>query len=160
MTFQNSIPDMGKKFAPMLRPRGILPVLTFVLALSIGTAWSYDGTYKPNSTDVSRETLQQNNKHPSSVSSEPCLSLLNTNKTRVNSVENGNQRAVGQVAALGIILGARFALEPKNEYAGLHTEKTANRLQIDEDKRTAHAIVNYRQCLKQTALNRTAKNEV
>ncbi len=159
ISYQHSIPGMGNTIASMLRPNGILPSLTFVLLLSIGTAWSYDGHYTSyNDTDVSRETLQNNNKGPSSVLTEQCLSLLNTHKTRNISVKSRSQRAVGQVAALGIILGARFALELKNDNADLLTKKVENTmLNQGNSKRTAHAIANYRQCLKQTALNRTAK---
>ena len=149
-----SLPSTHNTLMFKLRPSGILPTLTFVLLLSIGTAWSYDA-------NVSHETLTHNNK-PTSVIAEQCLPLLNTHKALNNSVRDGNQRSVGQVAALGIILGARFALEPKNENADLLTGKAEKSLShTDTGERTAHTIAKYRQCLKQVALDRTAnKNEV
>ncbi|MGH1456274.1 MAG: hypothetical protein ACRBDI_05800 [Alphaproteobacteria bacterium] len=159
--------DSGLKdrFLSALKPKnGVLPSLTFVLFLSIGTAWSYDGNYTPYDTqNVSRETLH--NQVPSSVMADQCLPLLDTHKTQTSSSIDGNQRAVGQVAALGIILGARFALEPKNNFTDLR-RKNAKTLTIkgaleDKNARSAHAIANYRKCLKQMALNRTVnQNEV
>ena len=165
---KQSLPSIKDALASTLRPRyGILPSLTFVLILSIGTAWSYDGRHNIYSDiNVSRETLQHNDKNdPSSILAGQCLPLLNTHDTPLSTAKNGNQRTVGQVAALGIILGARFALEPKNNAAGLHTKKAISKQQKGTTngagKRTAHAIANYRQCLKQIALNRTAnRNDV
>lgn len=151
---QNFNPGMYKALVSILRPAGVLPTLTFVLLLSIGTAWSYDA-------NVSHETNTHQGK-PNSVSAEQCLPLLNTHNTLKNSAKDRNQRAVGQVAALGIILGARFALEPENKNADLLTNKAKNNIYTDSAKdRTAHTIINYRQCLKQVALGRSAgKNDV
>lgn len=160
ITSKYSIPSLQDALASALRPKGILPMLTFVLVLSMSTAWSYDdGRYNSNSDiDVSRETLQHYNEKPSSVPAEQCRPLLNTQAASNNSAKYRNQRAVGQMATLGIILGARFALEPKNETADLLTKNAYKNLLKDNDgKRTAHAIANYRDCRKQIALIRTAK---
>ncbi len=151
---------------------GVLPSITFVLMLSISTAWSYEGHYTTlyspyDMNNVSRETFT--NQVPTSVMADQCLPLLNTHKTQTRSAIDGSQRAVGQVAALGIILGARFALEPKNNPTDLRWDN-ANTLNLREPSdinlngnqaRNAHAIANYRKCLKQMALTRTVnKNEV
>lgn len=135
------------------RMSGVLPVIALAtaLTLSIGTAWSYDN-------NVSRETFIDNLKSPSSAVVAQCVPLLNkTTNTSPPSTTARTQRTAGKVAALGLLLGVRFALEPKQDNLSVQQplNKTAN-VSDSKNNRTAHAIASYRNCLKTQMLNKVA----
>lgn len=110
----------------------------FLIVLMIsGTAWSYDGQ------DVSRET------HSfvpiPKVKSDYCTSYMKSLHMLPLSAEPSveRQRNVGKIAALGMIFGARYALEPSKFSVIPKDFKPVNPAQI---------IVAYRQCKKNKSL--------
>lgn len=136
-----------KKTTPLL---STVSACLILLGFSFSTAWSYD-----NQNDVSRETLN-NTSSPSSVVVDLCIPLLKSNLNSSQSATDRNQRSVGKVAALSMILGARFALEPSDYDAMTPVQNKARFLRhVQDDRkptRSAQAIAAYRQCQKDHAL--------
>ncbi len=124
-----------------------------VFSFSIGTAWSYNALY--NNTDVSRET-SNSLFSPSSSVVDLCIPLLKSNLNSSQSATDRSQRAVGKITALGMILGARFALEPKdqiNEDSASYKTRILKHIANDrKPRRSAQAIAAYRQCQKERVL--------
>ncbi len=136
------------------RKSGALSAITFVtvLTLSVGTAWSYD-------YDVSRETLFENSKAPPSAAVALCAPLLNSaHNTLVTSTTARNQRTAGKVAALGLVLGVRFALEPQKDHTSQRPLNKASKIIENDKNRSALTIASYRKCLKDETLEQMAKN--
>lgn len=138
-----------------------LTFCTVALTLSVEVAWSHNTHHITNKPVIPRETPHQK-QNPTSDLAKQCFSLLDTTQTHPHFAKSRNQRAVGHVTALGIMLGARFALKPDIETADLHKNKAkTTKTALQNTKRTAHTITRYRQCLKQVALNKRAvKNDV
>ena len=143
--------------------KGVLLSFTFILAFSMGTAWSYEGIYKPiiKNNNASFPPALHNTKVPPSTVMDMCKSLLkSTQHTSPHIPISGSQRTAGKIAVLGIILGARFALEPKsNENISVTSMK--NHVPMHHKKalsknRSAQAVVAYRRCQKEQALNKVA----
>ncbi|PCJ01781.1 MAG: hypothetical protein COB14_03475 [Alphaproteobacteria bacterium] len=143
--------------------KGALLSFTFILAFSMGTAWSYESIYKPINKNYSASLSYALPKTqlPSTTMMNMCKSLLkNTQDTSSYIVISGNQRIAGKIAVLGIILGVRFALEPKNNenisvasmknHVSMHQKKALN------NGRSIKAVVAYRRCQKEQALNKVA----
>lgn len=126
---------------------GVLPVLAVVFTLSIGTAWSYENS------NVSRETLYV----PPLVSAEQCNPLLNSAQNSPDTFGvDEDQRKAGKVAALGLILGVRFALEPTGTNQATVPSFTKETSAEVPQERSAQAIISYRKCLKDQALSKLA----
>lgn len=148
---QNSSKASGRG-SPVRYHKSALLTLTFLLAFSIGTAWSYDGFVSTQAYKVT-PTVTYAKTSPPSAAADVCLSLLKTTTTQHTSPFSAsvrNQRNAG-VAALGIILGARFALEPQNRNMGaksVHYKKQTH----DNKDNSALAVVAYRDCQKKQAL--------
>ncbi|MGH1404224.1 MAG: hypothetical protein ACRBDL_08260 [Alphaproteobacteria bacterium] len=123
-----------------------------VFSCSLGTAWSYDTLYNH---DVSRET-SNSLLSPSSAVADLCIPLLKSNLNSPQSATDRNQRSVGKITALGMILGARFALEPKsqvNEDSVSYETRILKHIANDrKPQRSAQAIAAYRQCQKEQVL--------
>ncbi|MFK7840491.1 MAG: hypothetical protein AB8B83_09225 [Bdellovibrionales bacterium] len=106
---------------------------------------------------------QHKTKHSSSTVTDSCLPLLKSfQKTPSKSVIDRNQRTAGKVAALGLILGARYALTPPvgtpaNKVDTSETIEKAlgvthqRKMPLAND-RSALAISAYRACQKRQAL--------
>ncbi|MCK5373909.1 MAG: hypothetical protein KAJ40_01355 [Alphaproteobacteria bacterium] len=101
----------------------------------------------------------------SSVAGNLCTSLLNTHSTSSSKIPAiRTQRPVGKVAALGLLLGARFALTPKQHHKRVHVNHSSdvslecqNMVTADNilaHPRSAKDIVAYRQRMKEKALAR------
>ena len=101
-------------------------------------------------------------KQTSSAVADMCTPLLNTlHHTPSTSPTARSQRSVGKIAALGMMLGARYALEPKpqddasviNVDAILeHHVKVTRKPALH----SAQTIAAYRTCLKNQALAQIA----
>tara|TARA_R110001592_G_scaffold3525_12_gene19900 strand:- start:2361 stop:2864 length:504 start_codon:yes stop_codon:yes gene_type:complete len=140
-----------------------LVIVLFVF--SVGTAWSYvydDGYTDLNS--VSHET-NLNPKRSSSAVVDMCTPLLNTLHHTPSTLPTvRTQRSVGKIAALGMMLGARYALEPKSQDDVSVINVDAILAQHVKTSRkpalhSAQTIVAYRTCLKNQALAQIALAE-
>lgn len=131
-----------------------LAAFVIVLALGAGNAWSID-RFDPAGviTDVP-------NVHEFSTSSSPdmvdgCLPLLKSIRhTSASTTMDRTQRSAGKAAALGLVFGVRFALEPSPK-----SKPSKPRLDVWHHQnatagdRHALAIADYRRCQKEKALN-------
>lgn len=125
-----------------------------VIFVFTGSAWSHDYYGSSSTENVSRETLDGGLVRGSipipAHKARFCSSLLKSTHTP-NSARSSadDQRKVGKVAALSMILGARFALAPtnqkqdarQNDYAAAHP---------------AQIIAAYRKCRKEQSLRTAA----
>ena len=138
----------------------LLPVLIFVLAFSMNTAWSYESYQTPNNKNYGL-TKTYSKKVPSSAVADMCKSLLKSNHhISPNSATVRNQRTAGKVTALGMLLGARFALDPKNNNTH-KSQPIRQHVRIKDGKilgndRSAQAIAAYRRCQKEYVLSQVA----
>lgn len=140
----------------------LLVVLVFIF--TIGTARSYVNDYghaSVMSQIVSHETLKTKITVPSSTAGL-CTSLLNTQiHTSSKTPVVRTQRSVGKAAALGLLLGVRFALEPKQNHSANVMAKDAPLMhqvqaEVKPVKQSAKTVVAFRRCLKDQALSRIA----
>ena len=166
---------------PFVRARNtgrLLLLAVLVLAFSVGTARSYVFNADEN---VSRETSHSfdeiinmteaidakrvSARSPSSAAGNLCMSLLNTKNTPLSKTPAvRTQRPVGKVAALGLLLGARFALAPLEQHNRTVVSEPDVMLECqvvkldekDAPARSVRAIAAYRQCQKDQALSRIA----
>ncbi len=151
-----------------------LTIITILVMIN-NNAWSYNNNSVNNISmtsfkNVSRETLVDTsfNSNPSFQSTLPppviniCKSLLNSdNHTPLNIVTGKNQRTAGKVAAVGILLGARFALEPKkqntkkaNILQKIHADNNINKKKSFNKARSARSIAAFRKCQKEYILSK------
>lgn len=138
-----------------------LTLIVFLFVFSVGTAWSYvyDDDYS-DFNSVSHET-PKSEKRSSSAAADVCTPLLNTlHHTPSTSSADRTQRSVGKIAALGMMLGARFALEPKphDDASVLNVDAILEhhvKVTRKPALHSAQTIAAYRTCLKNQAL---AKN--
>ena len=145
--------------------KGVLLSFTFIIAFSMGTAWSYESVYQPTTknNNVSLSGALLNTKVPPSTPTvmDMCKSLLKSTQYKSSHIPtSGSQRTAGQIAVLAIILGARFALEPKSN-ENISVTSVKSRVLMHKKKalanhRTAQAVVAYRRCQKEHALNKVA----
>ncbi len=141
-----------------LYKKGILPIFAFFLISSVDSAWSYDNQSTKINYDVSRETLLKE-PHPSSFVADICKPLLVANHSiSPNSATNRYQRTASKITALGIILGARFAVEPQTKNSNTNSIKTTSTLHNLEtaSPMTALSIAAFRKCQKEYILNKVA----
>ncbi|MGH1378465.1 MAG: hypothetical protein ACRBB3_06555 [Alphaproteobacteria bacterium] len=113
-----------------------------VITFSIGTAWSYENMYR-FSTKSSNVITKPNKPLPAVTNL--CKKFLKfAHKSTPQVIKSDSQRTVGKVAMLGIIIGARFVVEPNIN----------NDLSRNTDNHYAKAIAEYRKCQKEQALVR------
>lgn len=128
-------------------PGVVLGSFVLVLCLIVGPAWSFETIEQPAALSVDTPT--------SPSVADACLPLLDTiRQSPQPSAMDRNQRSAGTAAALGLVLGVRFALSPPNK-AGLKPQKP--RLDVwhhaeASNDRSALAVTAYRQCQKEQAL--------
>ncbi|MGH1374980.1 MAG: hypothetical protein ACRBCK_01420 [Alphaproteobacteria bacterium] len=140
--------------------KSFVSCICFTVAFSFGTAWSYD-IYEADSRtlrNVSREALSY---VPSSPVVDDCIPLLksHTHNNPSDLTTGRNQRTAGKIVALSMLLGARYAHEPKGEKFDVNSIKSVNYRHKDKkvsDDRSALAIVAYRQCQKDRILGQVA----
>ncbi len=153
-TFVQRSNSLARKYS------GTLSILTIMFVFTIGTAWSY--VYDDQNSgfnNVSHETIKPN-KFPASAVVDMCKPLLKThfhNPSTLSTVRT--QRSVGKIAALSMMLGARYALEPKSRNDA--SAKKGTLLYHVKSKRkpavnSAQSIAAYRNCLKERALAQIA----
>ncbi|GEM_PF-2158951 len=141
--------------------KAVLPIISIFLISSISSAWSYDGYTLSVNYNVSRETLYEIPLPSSSVVNQ-CKSLLEiTLRTPPDFSTDRSQRTAGKLTALGIILGARFALEPKHDNTEILTPLPKRNIALDNNKiktstRSAISIAAYRKCQKEYILGKVA----
>jgi len=142
-------------------PGAVLVSLVLLLCLTVGPAWSFetlDSVQDQTAFDDPKQALTTS--YPSQPSSptvaDSCLSLLKSiHYTSPVSVTDRNQRSAGKAAALGLVLGVRFALSPPQK-----AKSRADRPRLDvwqtsgtfAGDRSALAVTAYRQCQKEQAL--------
>ena len=133
-----------------------LSVFTVILAMSADPAWALDRLDPADVVDGSQEglSISENNSIPSTAMADKCLPLLQSiRQTSSVSAMDRNQRAAGQAAALGLVLGFRFALSPvpkaksATTRVGLWQPSFGN-----AGDQHAMAIAEYRSCQKDQAL--------
>ncbi len=110
-----------------------LTICLIIIIFPAGNAWTYENS------SISREALRIK---PSiySISTNSCKHLLKVNNiSPVTSVTLPNQRKAGKIAALAVILGARFAIEPSNK--------------VKNTDSSAQAIAKFRKCHKENTLS-------
>ncbi len=132
-----------------------LSILVIMLALCAGKAWSFErvpageaGRYIDNTTTPDTQNFSSS----SPVQNDACLPLLN-NHASAGSAMDRNQRTAGKAAAVGLVFGIRFALQPSREI-------TPSKPSLDvwaqdggiQGDRSALAIADYRRCQKDKAL--------
>lgn len=130
---------------------------------SVTVLWPYNSQSKLlDVVDVSREaSITKTFKPTSSARVDVCSSLLNTLKHSPSTFPVAkNQRTAGKLAALGMILGARYALKPENQPSVSDATKQSDIIKHvikgKPSKQSAQSIVAYRNCLKQTALRQNS----
>lgn len=133
-----------------------LVLLTLFTAFFVFTqsAWSYDYYNLSSSENVSRETLKNELVRGGipipAYKARFCSSLLKSLESPQSAYQRADdQRKVGKVAALSMILGARFALAPVNQ-------KTSGRKTEHAASNPAQIIAAYRTCRKEESLRLTS----
>lgn len=131
-------------------------IFIIVLSISAGNAWSFDRSAASLNLDNPDAVIDFSRDEPSSstMAEEQCLPHLQSIRqaTSVSAMDR-NQRAAGKAAALGLVLGVRFALSPT-------PNKTPAKAHVDvwqpsynsANAQRAIAIADYRACLKEHAL--------
>lgn len=120
---------------------------TFIITFSIGTAWSYEDMYRFSNTQnvVPYPTPKLTTNNPFPAVTNMCKNFLKFAQYSTPTVtKSDSQRIVGKVAMLGIIFGARFALEPSNN----------DDLAKDKSNDYTQAVIKYRKCKKEQDLSK------
>ncbi len=138
-------------------PGVVLVSFIFILCIAVGPAWSFETIENHDGQALSAEQQALTSTHPSSPTVvDPCLPLLKSiHHISPTSSMDRNQRSAGKAAALGLVLGVRFALSPPAK-----TKSYADRPRLDlwqpvgvsAGDRSALAVTAYRQCQKDQAL--------
>ncbi|MFP4313067.1 MAG: hypothetical protein ACLFR0_01960 [Alphaproteobacteria bacterium] len=131
-----------------------MAVFIIVLAMGAGSAWSLD-RFDPAGAVEGAHTAYNFSTSSSPDMADGCLPLLKSIRhTSATSVMDRNQRTAGKAAALGLVFGMRFALEPsrkaKSPKPRLDVWQPQNAFAGDQ---RALAIADYRKCQKEKALN-------
>jgi len=133
------------RYSPLHRLSKSLLAAAFILVFSFGSASSF------NPPDMDVNTGSKNIRKPLLSVENVCRSLLNpTHNTSTLAPTDEIQRKAGKLVALGVILGARFALEPTNK-PKTSGEKIATAKKTDRDT-NAGSIIQYRNCIKKETL--------
>lgn len=142
-------PRVALLFSSLLLGFGLM------LFMGVSAAWSADF----NATNVQKEfSVQRADTSSPGPDGSTCLPLLKSVHLPEKSVSGPTQRPAGKAAALGLILGLRYALAPAEEAEALHQQAIAEmtgsspsdpRSQKD---RSALAVKAWRQCQKDLAL--------
>ncbi len=136
-------------------PGVVLVSFVFILCVVAHPAWSFESVDHSAQPYAEKQALTST--HPSSPTVvDPCLPLLKSiHHASSTSSMDRNQRSAGKAAAIGLVLGVRFALSPPKK-----TKSYADRPRLDlwqpagviGGDRSALAVSAYRQCQKEQAL--------
>lgn len=152
----------------------------FVVAMLPQQAWSFENYYgRLNDRIADPSPKAQVTSHPAAAmpeatknsiladstqkgAADSCLPLLSSMRHAPSrSAMDRNQRDAGKAAALGLIFGVRFALQPSktsnnsdasDARLGFWQPDTPQVGAKDDHNRSALAVVAYRQCQKEQAL--------
>lgn len=131
-----------------------LAAFIIILAMGAGNAWSLD-RFNPAGVIENVPNVQEFSTSSSPDMADGCLPLLKSIRhTSATSAMDRNQRSAGKAAALGLVFGIRFALEPTQK-----AKPSQPRLDVWHHEnatagdRHALAIADYRRCQKEKALN-------
>ena len=139
-------------------PGAALASFVILFCLVAGPAWSFE-TVEGDSVFSSQTQNSFTTTQPKPTSSptvaDPCLPLLKSIRhTPPTSAMDRNQRSAGSAAALGLVLGVRFALSPPTK-----TNPNARKPRVDlwqpvasAGDRSALTVSAYRNCQKDQAL--------
>lgn len=125
------------------------------MLLVIGPSWAIEAIkIDPSPAALSAaETSPLTSTEPS-VTDDPCRSLLNDIKhSSPASVTNGRRHEAGQAAAVGLILGFRFALGPKEVSGSNRSSVGLNVWRPQDTGLQALAVSDYRRCKNEHALS-------
>jgi len=138
-------------------PGAVFTSFLIIFCLFAGPVWSFEASQDGYDQSVSRTlTSSHPSQPPSPTVVDSCLPLLKSiHHISPPSAMDRNQRSAGKVAALGLVLGVRFALAPPTK-----TKSVAEKPRLDvwqtngvrADNRSALAVSAYRQCQKEQAL--------
>ena len=137
--------------------RGALTALICISSLSMGSAWSYESYGEPHDYGVSREA-PTSKISPSSTVIDSCKSLLLSNQqpsSGLNAVKN-HRTAASKIAALGVVLGARYALVSDNNK---NVNITKHDKKVRGNNRSAQAVAAFRKCQKEHVLSMLTHNK-
>ena len=136
-------------------PGAVLFSFVMILCLIVGPAWSFE----MDDSGFERLDLKQQQDFTTKQSSPPvvdsCLPLLKSIHTSPQSAMDRNQRSAGKAAAVGLVLGVRFALSPPQKVRSHADKPRLDLWQVNggsADNRSALAVSAYRQCQKEQAL--------
>lgn len=152
--------------SPVRAVSGFIPACLFALVLFGGSAWSFEKTGAPalpeRSSALSHNVSYVQTVPPSTVA-DLCLPLLKSSQhTPSRSAMDRTRRPAGQVAALSMALGVRFALGPLENPALAQTAETlhapASTALSTQQNLRALKIAAYRTCQKEQALQAQAES--
>ncbi|MBI4030782.1 MAG: hypothetical protein HY370_03835 [Proteobacteria bacterium] len=148
---------IAKKRAHGLALCSIVILLAFIVA-SAGPAWSFEAykTVSPSAAVNTAETPVPLTSSKPAIADDSCLSLLKTvryDNPASSAMDRGRSSdGQAQAAALGLVLGVRFALGPREV-----VKSNRGRVEIRQPFSTTNdsyalAVADYRRCKNEQAL--------
>ncbi len=134
----------------------------FIICLGASAAWSRE--YSPRAATnengfLDFKAFSLKSQSPPPVLTDQCLPLLKSVQLSSNSVSGPNQRPAGTAAALGLLMGMRYALSPAPQAKDLQNQASSEMAELvppsstdQASDRSALAVLAYRQCQKEQAL--------
>ncbi len=138
---------------------GVLLGLGLISSPMMSTAWSHQNHLILLGQDarVSREApVPLAPLNTPSIAAEACTSLLTYNHTPSTFSANRSQRTAGKLAALSMVFGARFALEPtehQTQDVEYKNKFLRHILKTKPPQHSAQMIAQFRQCQKEYILS-------
>lgn len=140
-------------------PGAAFASIFLIVCLIVGPAWSFEVIDTNDRTLSTAETQALTSSYPTHKASptvvDSCLPLLKSiHHTSSTSAMDRNQRSAGKAAALGLVLGVRFALSPpaKAKPSAIQPRLGVWHISGATEDRSALAVSAYRQCQKEQAL--------
>ena len=136
-------------------PGAVLLSFVLVLCLTVGPAWSFEVSDSHDQINPEVEAITSTHLSSPTVV-DPCLPLLKSiHHVSSTSAMDRNQRSAGKAAAVGLVLGVRFALSPPAKVKS-HADRPRldvwHASNVSGGDRSALAVTAYRQCQKEQAL--------
>ncbi|MFN3700787.1 MAG: hypothetical protein ACK4VI_04600 [Alphaproteobacteria bacterium] len=159
-----------------------LAILMLMLALGAGKAWAHDAKYNGVSVTAQdhytnqyihkaslhsqgqQQQIEKNSKiSPVSAVADACHPLMKAfrHPPAADVTDRSAQRNAGHIAALGLVMGMRYALEPPSTSSqsavplrvqGHPSQSNGGAIAQRSQNDKAHAIIQYRRCMKEQAL--------
>lgn len=138
----------------------VLLAFIFVICLGASAAWSSENPRAQNFQqngflDFKAFSLKSEKSPP--VLTDQCLPLLKSVHLSSSSASGPAQRPAGTAAALGLLMGMRYALSPAPQAQILQLQATTQLAELSpqgsgNNDRSALTVSAYRQCQKELAL--------